>query len=76
MTDPTPVLRLWQSVVLQAVHDASHHNPHQDEAKRYMASRVFVDLCDVLDLNSATLRAMEGDVYGQFRKALGGKRYD
>jgi hypothetical protein len=57
MTDPAPYLRLWTAVVVQAVADASHHNPLQREALQWIASPFFLGLCEWLDLNANAIRA-------------------
>lgn len=69
MTDPWPVVRLWQAVLVQAIYDASHPNPHQLEAQTFVAGKLFADLCDLLNLNERVIRlGLEGDVWERMRK--------
>lgn len=76
MIDPFPYIRLWQAVVLQAVQDACYGREHEHGARRFIASRNFELLCDVIGLSSAEIRHQidDPDLYERFRQNLGGRR--
>ena len=68
MTDPTPYIRLWQAVCIQAVFDAAYPNAHQREARMFIDSSLFANLCDAVDLSSAAIRS-QMDTPGLFERA-------
>jgi hypothetical protein len=68
MTDPTPYIRLWQSVCIQAVFDACYPNAHQREARMFIDSSLFANLCEAVDLSSAAIRS-QMDTPGLFERA-------